>query len=52
MYETGLAGLDPMGFFKKTHLKKPTILPIFGFFQFSKIFVHKTDKKKINSYAV
>ena len=32
--------------------KKHTILPIFGFFQFSKIFIRKIDKNKINAYAV
>ena len=39
-----------IGFFQKNkkkniHLKKPTILSTFGFFQFSKIFVRKANKK-------
>ena len=55
---TGLTGLDPVGsdplgfFGKKNHLKKPTILSTFGFFQFNKIFATKADKNKISAYAI
>ena len=54
---TGLVGLDPigsdpLGFFKKTHLKQKHNFADFWVFQFSKIFVRKTDKNKINAYAI
>ena len=47
-----LAELDSMGFIKKMHLKNPTILSTFEFFQFSKIFVCKKYKNKINAYGI
>ena len=48
---------DPLGFFEGGggtlfEKKNPIILSTFGFFQFTKIFICKTGRNKINAYAV
>ena len=46
--------VEPIIFFSggKKKKKKKTILTTFGLFQFSKIFICKTDENKTNAYAI